>query len=639
MEGGRAQMKARKFPIGSEVTREDGVSFRVWAPKRTSVELIIEPRPGENIDSLIFDLAKENDDGYFSGSIKAAQEGSLYRFRLDGEEKLCPDPASRFQPYGPHGPSQVVDPDLFQWTDGSWHGIDARGQVLYEMHIGTFTQEGTWQAASRELEELASFGITAIEHMPVAEFPGHFGWGYDGVNLFAPYHFYGSPDDFKSFINRAHEAGLGVILDVVYNHLGPDGNYLPLFSDFYLSDRYESDWGKPINFDGPGSGPVREFYLTNVRYWIDEYHLDGLRLDATQSIFDASPRSIIQEMVQCARETAGRRKVYMIGENESQDATMAMASEEGGYGLDALWNDDFHHSAMVAMTGKREAYYTDYLGSSQEFISLLKYGFLYQGQYYSWQKKCRGVPAFALQPSAFILFIENHDQIANSRSGDRTMYLTDPGIFRAITALMLLAPGTPMIFQGQEFAASSPFLYFVDLRHDLEELVRRGRLEFLAQFPSLAGTDSAFMPDTGVGSFTRSKLDLNERLGHGPVYGLYKDLLKLRKDDPVFSLQRQRGMDGAVLSGNAFVLRYFGIEGDDRLVMVNLGLDFRLNSMPEPLLAPPIWGRWELMWSSDDYRYGGQGTRIIDTSKEFVIPSKCTLAFHPVNTNDIVGPA
>ncbi len=632
-------MKARKFPIGSEVTREDGVSFRVWAPKRTSVELIIEPRPGENIDSLIFDLAKENDDGYFSGCIKSAQEGSLYRFRLDGEEKLCPDPASRFQPYGPHGPSQVVDPDLFQWTDGSWHGIDARGQVLYEMHIGTFTQEGTWQAASRELEELASFGITAIELMPVAEFPGHFGWGYDGVNLFAPYHFYGSPDDFKSFINRAHEAGLGVILDVVYNHLGPDGNYLPLFSDSYLSDRYESDWGKPINFDGPGSGPVREFYLTNVRYWIDEYHLDGLRLDATQSIFDASPRSIIQEMVQCARETAGRRKVYMIGENESQDATMAMVPEEGGYGLDALWNDDFHHCAMVAMTGRREAYYTDYLGSSQEFISLLKYGFLYQGQYYSWQKKCRGVPAFALQPSAFILFIENHDQIANSYSGDRTMYLTDPGIFRAITALMLLAPGTPMIFQGQEFAASSPFLYFVDLRHDLEELVRRGRLEFLAQFPSLAGTNSVFMSDTGVGSFTRSKLDLNERLGHGHVYGLYKDLLKLRKDDPVFSLQRQRGMDGAVLSGNAFVLRYFGIEGNDRLVIVNLGSDLRLNSMPEPLLAPPIWGKWELMWSSEDYRYGGLGTRIIDTSKEFVIPSKCALAFHPVNTNDIVGPA
>jgi maltooligosyltrehalose trehalohydrolase len=344
-------------------------------------------------------------------------------------------------------------------------------------------------------------------------------------------------------------------------------------------------------------------------------------------------------MVQCARETAGQRKVYMIGENESQDATMAMAPEEGGYGLDALWNDDFHHSAMVAMTGKREAYYTDYIGSSQEFISLLKYGFLYQGQYYSWQKKCRGVPAFALQPSAFILFIENHDQIANSRSGDRTMYLTDPGIFRAITALMLLAPGTPMIFQGQEFAASSPFLYFVDLRHDLEELVRRGRLEFLAQFPSLAGTDSAFMPDTGVGSFTRSKLDLNERLGHSHVYGLYKDLLKLRKDDPVFSLQRQRGMDGAVLPGNAFVLRYFGIEGDDRLVMVNLGTDLRLDSMPEPLLAPPIWGKWELMWSSEDYRYGGQGTRTVDTSKEFVIPSKCTLAFHPVNTNDIVGPA
>jgi maltooligosyltrehalose trehalohydrolase len=295
-----AAVTNRKFPIGSEIW-ERAVSFRVWVPKWSSVEVIIEPRPGENRDILSFHLEKEGDEGYFSGDIKDAREGSLYRFRLDGQEKLYPDPASRYQPYGPRGPSEVVDPDLFKWTDAPWRGIDTKGQVLYEMHIGTFTEEGTRQAASRELDELASLGISVIEHMPVAEFPGHFGWGYDGVNLFAPYHLYGSPDDFKSFINRAHEVGLGVILDVVYSHMGPDGNYLPLFSESYFTGKYENEWGKSINFDGPGSGPVRELFLTNVRYWIDEYHMDGLRLDATQSIFDTSDPSIIQEIAQCAR--------------------------------------------------------------------------------------------------------------------------------------------------------------------------------------------------------------------------------------------------------------------------------------------------------------------------------------------------
>jgi maltooligosyltrehalose trehalohydrolase len=336
----------------------------------------------------------------------------------------------------------------------------------------------------------------------------------------------------------------------------------------------------------------------------------------------------------CPCEAAGSRKVYVIAENEPQDAKMAMAPEEGGYGLNELWNDDFHHTAMVAMTGRREAYYTDYLGSPQEFISLLKYGFLYQGQYYTWQKKCRGVASLTLPPSAFIVFIENHDQIANSCCGGRTRYQTDPAIFRAMTALMLLAPGTPMIFQGQEFAASSPFLYFVDLPHDLEELVRRGRLEFLAQFPSLAEADSPIMPDTGVSAFTRSKLDLNERKDHAQIYDLHKDLLKLRKDDPVFSMQKHRGLDGAVLAEHAFLLRYFGIEGDDRLVVVNLGPHTPLNPMPEPLLAPPVRGKWELMWSSEDNRYEGRGTRSIDFSKEFAIPSKCVLVFKPVKTTD-----
>lgn len=629
---------ARRFPIGAEVL-DAGVSFRLWAPKRKCVQ-IIGQSPPDNADHFCFDLRKEEDNGYFSAIIPSMAHGSLYRFRLDNEESLYPDPASRYQPHGPEGPSMVVDPDLFTWTDDAWPGISGRGLVLYEMHIGTFTQEGTWKAAEAQIEELASIGVTVIEHMPVAEFAGSFGWGYDGVNMFAPYHMYGSPDDFRAFIDTAHRFGMGVVLDVVYNHFGPDGNYLPAFSENYFTDRYECEWGRAINFDGPDSAPVREFYLTNARYWISEFHLDGLRLDATQAIFDASETYIVKEIVDAARGAAAGRRIYMVAENEPQDTRFVKSPEGGGYGMDALWNDDFHHSALVAMTGRREAYYTDYLGSAQEFISLVKYGFLYQGQYYVWQEKCRGTASLNISPSSFILFIQNHDQIANSCCGDRIREVTDDGIFRAMTALTLLAPGTPMLFQGQEFAASSPFLYFVDLPEDLNEMVRKGRIEFLKQFPSLIDAESrAIMPDTGKAAFLRSKLDLSERTSHSEMYAFHKDLIALRKADPVFGRQEIGRVDGAVLSPQAFVLRFFGGEEDDRLLIVNIGPDIHLGPMPEPLLAPPSWGKWELAWNSEDYSYGGRGMIPFDTLKDFTIPSKCAVVLNPVKYDRHCGRA
>lgn len=608
----------RRLPVGADVQPTGGVHFRVWAPRCQKVEVVFEANPEAGGQNLSPQELQPEGGGYFAGLVPGAAAGTQYRYRLDGQGPF-PDPASRFQPDGPHGPSQVVDPDGFSWTDQNWKGISPRGRVVYEMHIGTFTQEGTWAAATRELQELAEVGITVLEVMPVADFPGRFGWGYDGVNLFAPTRLYGGPDDFRRFVDRAHALGLGVILDVVYNHLGPDGNYIRNFSEDYFSKKYENEWGDPINFDGANCGPVREFYLANVAYWVREFHLDGYRLDATQQIYDASPDHILAAVTRTLKETAGPRGTYLVAENEPQDTKLVRPLEKGGYGIDTLWNDDFHHSAMVALTGRADAYYTDYRGGPQEFVSALKWGYLYQGQWYSWQKNRRGTPGLDLPPSAFVNFTQNHDQIANSGSGERCHHLTGRSRFRAMTAVLLLAPQTPMLFQGQEFAASSRFFYFADHKEELARQVAEGRGKFLSQFRNLATPEmQARLPDpSDPMTFVHSKLDLKERFRHAQEYNLHKDLLRLRREDPVLSDQRRGGVDGAVVGPEAFVLRFFGATPDtDRLLVVNLGRDVNFNPSPEPLLAPPYQMLWQVVWTSEDPRYGGWGTPPLE-SPEF----------------------
>jgi maltooligosyltrehalose trehalohydrolase len=504
------------------------------------------------------------------------------------------------------------------------------------MHIGTFTHEGTWKAALQELPELAKLGITVLEIMPVADFPGRFGWGYDGVNLFAPTWLYGLPDGLREFVNRAHELGLGVILDVVYNHFGPDGNYLKEFSPDYFTDRYRNEWGEALNFDGENSAPVREFFISNAGYWIDEFHIDGLRLDATQQIFDASEEHVLTAITRRVREAGGKRSTYIVAENETQQTRLVRPVEQGGHGMDALWNDDFHHSATVALTGRNEAYYSDHLGTPQEFISAVKHGYLFQGQWYSWQKKRRGSPAIGLHPNRFVNYIQNHDQIANSLGGIRLHQLTSAGCYRAMTALLLLAPGTPMLFQGQEFAASTPFLYFADHHPELAELVRAGRREFLEQFLSVACNESkAFLNDPeSVEAFTSCKLDFSERKKHAGYYQLHRDLLKLRRADVVFSKPRGGGVDGAVLGPDAFVLRFFGEDENDRLLLVNLGMDLNLKQVPEPLLAPAMDGDWKLIWSSEDPRYGGCGTPCVETDCGWRIPGHAAVVMAAVKRKE-----
>jgi maltooligosyltrehalose trehalohydrolase len=610
-------------PIGAEVLPHGGVRFRVWAPRRRRVEVDTGSGAPHPLDP--------EEGGYFSGVVEDAGPGTRYRYRLD-EGEAYPDPASRFQPEGPHGPSEVVDPSRYRWRDATWKGIRLEGQVIYELHVGTFTSDGTWAAAAREIPELASAGITLIEVMPVAEFAGEFGWGYDGVNLFAPTRLYGRPDDFRRFVDEAHAAGAGVLLDVVYNHFGPDGNYWKEFSESYFTDRHRCEWGEAINFDGEGSGPVREFFIANAGYWIDEYHLDGLRLDATQSIHDASPGHILAAVTRAARSAAGGRTIVVVAENEPQDAGLARPVEKGGVGLDALWNDDFHHSAAVALTGRNEAYYGDFLGRPQELLSAVKWGFLYQGQRYSWQKKRRGTPALDLPPPAFVVFLENHDQVANAGDGSRLHQRSSPGRYRALTALLLLSPGTPMLFQGQEFASTRPFLYFADHRPDLAELVAKGRREFLSQFPSLASAGMAArlpLPHDRA-TFERCKLDLSERERNAGAYALHRDLLRLRREDPAFRAQRPRGVDGAILDDAAVALRFFDEGEGDRLLLVNMGRDLRLEPAPEPLLAPPPGFGWRVSWSSEDPRYGGLGVTEAETEEDgWKVPGEAALVLAP----------
>ena len=541
---GRREQSAnttRRLPIGAELQPQGGVHFRVWAPRRKRVDLVFSESGQSSSErpESAFSLESQA-DGYFAAHVPGVHVGARYGFRLDDDPKLYPDPASRFQPDGPHRLSMIVDPASFRWQDQDWPGPSRKGQVIYELHIGTFTREGTLAAAIAKLPGLAELGVTLIEVMPVAEFDGHFGWGYDGVDLFAPTRLYGAPDDFRRFVDEAHRLKLGVMLDVVYNHFGPTGNYLAQFSTEYTAKRHHTDWGEAINFDAELSAPVREFFIANAGYWIDEFHIDGLRIDAVHAIVDDSSDHILAAICRRVREAAAGRKTLVVAENEHQDPRLLRPIEQGGYGLDAAWNDDFHHAARVAMTGHAEYYYSDYQGTPQELISAVKWGYLYQGQWNARQQVRRGGPSFGLDAEQFVIFLQNHDQIGNSAQGRRGQQLTSPGRYRAMTALMLLAPGTPLLFQGQEFAASAPFLFFADHHVDLGKLVREGRQEALRQFRSLSGPDvEEFFADPGdPQTFERSKLDWSERDRHTESLAMHRDLLRLRRDDPVFSAQR-----------------------------------------------------------------------------------------------------
>jgi len=612
----------RRLAVGAEVTG-GGVHFRVWAPKHEQVEVVIESGAAAGNYTLRAEV-----NGFFAGFVQRAGAGDRYRYRLDGD-KPFPDPASRYQPDGPHGPSQIVDPAAFEWTDQVWKGRSLPGQVIYELHVGTFTRAGTWAAAAEQLAYLADLGVTVLEVMPVGDFPGRFGWGYDGVNLYAPTRLYGTPDDFRRFVEAAHRHGLAVILDVVYNHLGPDGCYLAEFGP-YFSDTHVSDWGNGLNFDGPDNGPVREHVTANAAYWIDEFHLDGLRIDASQCIYDDSPRHILAEIAERVRAASRGRATIVVNENEPQDVRLVRPTDRGGYGLDGLWNEDFHHTGMVALTGRAEAYYSDHAGGPQEFVSAAKYGFLFQGQRYAWQEARRGSPTFDLPPWRIVNYLQNHDQVANSGHGHRAHRQTSPGRLRTATACLLLFPGTPMLFMGQEFASSAPFYYFADTSPQIAPKVRAGRVEFMSQFRSIDRPDlTGWLPDPdSPDTVNRCQLDHTERETNADVYRLHKDLLTLRRTDAAFGPSDTRKVDGAVLGPRAFVIRFFHDAGD-RLLLVNFGADLFLDRAPEPLLAPPVGHAWGVRWSSDYPAYGGTGTAHPEVRDGWRLPGEAALLMAP----------
>lgn len=621
----------RRYPIGAELSRsgrEPGVGFRVWAPTQARVTLVIEAPTRREL------ILRREPAGYHSGFAPGLEAGARYRFRLDGDTDLLPDPASRFQPEGPFGPSEVIDPAAFAWSDAAWRGIPPHRHVLYELHIGTFTPAGTWAAAAAALPYLAEVGITTLELMPVAEFAGDHNWGYDGVNLYAPAHAYGTPDDMRRFVDRAHGCGLAVILDVVYNHHGPMGSPLVRWCPYYRAE-IPTDWGDGVNFDGEGAAGVREYVVENAGYWIDELHLDGLRIDATQAIHDASPEHVLSRIVKRARAAGGDRTLFIVGENEPQQVSMF------GHGLDALWNDDFHHTARIAATGVIDGYLNDYRGTPQELISALDRGFLYQGQLYAWQHKPRGTPTRGLSRHRFVHFLENHDQVANLAFGERLSTLSDPGTLRALTALLLLGPELPMLFQGQEAGARQRWLFFVDHCEDLRSPVREGRAEFVAQAARLATLEAqAALPDPCIGAtFRACVLDPADRRLDAPVVALHRDLLRLRRDDPAFTDVAADAFAGAVLSEHAFVLRWFHTaRAADRLLLVNLGPTIDRAVVPEPLVAPIPGHGWRTLWSSEDPRYGGHGTPPVFTRERMHLPARAAVLLAPAPDEDEDAP-
>ncbi len=570
-------------PLGA--TLADGrATFRVWAPAARRVELDLELPGAARRLPLAPDAAG---DGLWSLSLEGVAAGARYRYRIDGGEPL-PDPCSRAQPEGVHGPSELVDPHDFTWTDRNWAGLSLDGLTLYELHVGTFSPEGTFDGVAARLGYLRELGVRAIELMPLADFPGERNWGYDGVALYAPSRAYGGPAGLRRLVDAAHAHGLGVVLDVVYNHVGPEGNYLRAFSPFYFTDRYQTPWGEAINYDGPGSRGVREFVLQNAEQWLRDYHVDGLRLDATHAIEDRSDPHILLELQERGRAAAGRRSVVLIAENETHDPRLVAPPAQGGYGLDAVWADDFHHAVHTALTHEHEGYYREFDGSVAAIARVVREGTLRR------HGASTGLP---LRRAVFC--IQNHDQVGNRAFGERLSALVGPALCRVAAALLLFAPEPPLLFMGEEFAAGSPFLFFTEFAPDLGRLVTEGRRGEFSAFSAF--NDEALrerIPDPQAPeTFLRSKLDWAETASHAPMLRLYRDLLQLRRDDPVLTASEDPPETGALGDGALYLLRRAG--GAVRLLLANLGEPITVAGGALPVEVATL----RLMLSTADGRY------------------------------------
>jgi maltooligosyltrehalose trehalohydrolase len=478
------------MPFGAEITDDGSVRFRLWGPAAQQVDLVLTDERGT---TQMLPMQKL-EEGWYELTTDKARAGSLYRYRIDGKMEV-PDPASRRNPDDVHGPSEVVDPTEFEWTDNEWRSRPWHEAVVYELHVGTFSPEGTFAGAEGKLPHLAELGVTVIELMPIADFPGTRGWGYDGVLQYSPEASYGTPNELKSLIAAAHKHGIAVMLDVVYNHFGPEGNYLGVYSPRFFTERHHTPWGAAINFDGEGVRPVRDFFINNTLYWLQEYHFDGLRFDAVHAIIDDSKKHILTEIAEAARAQIGNeRHIYLVLENGDNESRFLGAPGRSNR-FDAQWDDDVHHCLHVILTGETDGYYADYAEQPHaKLCRSLAEGFVYQGEYSEHLKANRGERSSHLPPTAFVIFLQNHDQIGNRVFGERIGHIVkNQHALRAAMAVLLLAPSPPMLFMGEEWNAPEPFPYFCDFEPDLAAKVREGRKKEFQHFerfrdPQHAGT-------------------------------------------------------------------------------------------------------------------------------------------------------
>ena len=563
--------RVHRMPFGAECTN-GGVRFRLWAPSARSVDLVLDGRP-----ALAMTRSAE---GWFDRVEKEAAPGTQYRFRIDGGQ-LVPDPASRSNPQDVHGPSEVIDPAVYSWRDGAWHGRPWHEAVLYEMHVGAFTAEGNFRAAAARLPYLRDLGVTAVELMPLADFPGARNWGYDGVLPFAPDSRYGRPDDLKALVDTAHQIGLMVFLDVVYNHFGPDGNYLHVYARDFFTDRHHTPWGAAINFDDAQSRTVRDFFIHNALYWIEEFHFDGLRLDAVHAIRDDSDPDILVELAQAVRSGPARdRHVHLVLENDD-NAARYLAREAGNpRWYDAQWNDDFHHAMHVLITGETDGYYADYAAEPARLLArILAEGYAYQGEHSVLRGHPRGEPSRDLPPTAFVAFLQNHDQVGNRALGERLPALAPPRALDAALAVLLLAPSVPLLFMGEEFGCEQPFPFFCDYFGELARAVTEGRrneFKAFARFHDEAAR--AAIPDPNdPETFIGARIDWAraESAAHGAPAARVRELLALRAARIVPRLPGlvAGGASFAVSGGTALLVRWPFADGGELTLAANLGHD------------------------------------------------------------------
>jgi maltooligosyltrehalose trehalohydrolase len=613
-------MPGAGFPThGARVLLDgSGTVFRIYAPTRAAIDLVLyEKDVAPPKESKRVRMSKGR-DGYHVATVRAVFAGTLYAFSPDGEGPF-PDVASRFQPFGVHGPSEVVSLSTLQWTDQPrgdgtssrrWRGRALEDLVIYELHVGTATPEGTFRALIDKLDHIAALGATAIELMPIADFDGDRNWGYDGVALFAPARCYGRPEDLGALVDAAHARGLAVILDVVYNHLGPSGAYLGTFAPSYFTKKHKTPWGDALDY---GNEALRVLLLENAEQWIRDYHIDGLRLDATHAVLDDSERHVLSAIADCARACASEREVLVIAEDERNDAKLVRPSARGGVGLDAVWADDFHHELRRILTGDDEGYFGDFKGTLFELLKILQKGWLYEGQPSKHLGKPRGTPVFEVEPPRLVVCIQNHDQIGNRARGDRLNHQIAPAVFRAATAMLLSLPFTPLLFMGEEFGASSPFCYFTDHEPSLGKLVTEGRRAEFAHFRDFQGEDArARIPDPqAIETFQRSKLDWAEaeRSPGKELVALHRALLSLRRKEPAMKAWRRGDIDVVQVDEGIISIRRRASRPEDQpllfVIALTIGGEVRLGEVDAT--APRPGQSWKVVLDTEERRFGGNG--------------------------------